>query len=100
MQKFALKAGMSLNDFWEGNPQEFFIYKDVYEEAIKEKEEEKDYYCWLQGFYFVSSLAQVLQFKNPRHIYPKEPYLQQEKKKNMSLKEKALAWINKVNNKF
>ena len=100
MQKSALLIGMTLEDFWQGHPQDFFVYQDLYIENQKRKQEEEDYKCWLQGFYFISSLAQVLQFKNPKKIYPKEPYLESEKKKNMSLNEKALAWVNRVNSKF
>lgn len=91
---------MTLNDFWNGHPQDFFVYKDFYEEKIRQQQEEKDYYSWLQGLYFVSSIAQCLQFKNPKKIYPKEPYSILEKKKNMNIAQKAMAWIDRVNRKI
>ena len=100
MQKSALLIGMTLEHFWQGHPQDFFVYKDVYEEKIKQEREEKDFFAWWQGVYFISSLNQVLQFKNPKKIYPKEPYFETDKKKKMNLGEKALAWINRVNSKF
>lgn len=91
---------MTLEEFWNGHPQDFFVYKDIFEEKQKEEQIEKDYYCWLQGLYFVSSLAQVLQFKNPKKIYPKDPYSIAEQKKNMSIIDKAMAWIDRVNKKI
>ena len=89
-----------MQEFWNGHPQDFFVYRDVFEEKQKEKQLEKDYYCWLQGLYDLFALNQVLQFKNPKKIYPKEAFTLAEQKKNMSLKDKALEWIERVNRKI
>lgn len=90
---------MSSEDFWNSNPQLFFMYLDLYEENIKERREEQDYLCWLQGRYMVDAINQCLQTKHSI-IYPKKPYSTLQEYKNKSLKEKALNWIRQVNSKI
>ena len=91
---------MSQEEFWLGNPQDFFIYKDLYEENAKKEQEEKDWTCWLQGMYNMRAFAQVNQGKRNRKIYPKEPFSETENKKNRSLKDKLMALINRVYRNF
>lgn len=87
------------DEFWNSNPQLFFIYLDNYNERLKSEHKERDYYCWLQGRYFLDATNQSLQTKRTQ-IYPKKPYSQLEEDKNKSLKEKAIEFIRRVNSKF
>lgn len=90
---------MSSEEFWNSHPQLFFIYLDNYNERLQREHKEKDYYCWLQGRYFLDAVNQSLQTKRTR-IYPQKPYSQLEEEKHKNLSEKALAWINRVNSKI
>lgn len=102
MKVNALLFNMSLNEFWYGNPQDFYVYADAYEE----KNKQQDYFCWLNGTYNLHAQRQALCeafSKTAKQIYPKEPfYTKQEYATNgiarNKLQAKILAGLMKAQN--
>lgn len=65
---------MTPERFWDGDPDDFWVYWDAYEMAKKEQRIEDNVRAFNQGQYFLLALAQTLQFsKHPKRIFPKEP---------------------------
>ncbi len=62
--------GMTSEQFWYDDPDLYYIYQSAY----IEKNKMVDYNAWLQGRYILDALSQVLQFKNPKQIFPDQPY--------------------------
>lgn len=66
---------MTPEQFWDDDPDYFWIYLEAYEQKIKAQFEYDNNVAFLQGQYFMAAMSQVLQFsKNPKRIYPKKPY--------------------------
>lgn len=106
MCPYYMSMGMSLAEYWDGDP----IYVKFYREAHELKKEEKNRELWLQGMYFYDALVDVAPLikafaKNPKLTpYPSEPYAltkkeKEEKEKREMLKMKAdmEAWMLRVN---
>lgn len=77
MKVNALLFNMSLNEFWYGNPQDFYVYADAYEE----EQIKNDYLCWLNAVYNLQAQRQSLSealSKSQKQIFPKEAYLQKQ----------------------
>lgn len=90
---------MTYEDFWDNNPQNYFIYLDNYQDKIKQQ----DFLCWLQGSYNMKAFEQVMHnafSKTTKNIYPQESIMIAEEKNNCSLKDKMLKMIARVNAKF
>lgn len=90
---------MSLQEFWEDNPQNFFIYEDTYLETTKNQ----DHFNWLQGKYNLLAFEQVMNnafSKTSKQIYPNEAFFVSEENNNLSLKDKMLKMISRVSAKF
>lgn len=78
----AIKIGMTPQQFWEDDPQDFWAYLDAYEQKIKDDINFANKSAYNQGCYFLLALRDCLQFtKNPKPIYPKKPFSFEEKKK-------------------
>lgn len=81
MQKNALIFGMSLDDFWYGNPLLFYLYRDAYIQKRKDSDYIADSFAYQQGFYYLRALRQVMRECNinknstEQYTYPKEPLL-------------------------
>lgn len=80
---------MTIERFWDGDPDDFWVYWDAYEMKKQDEAKEANAIAFNQGQYFLLALAQVLQFnKHPKKIYPKEPLgLKNEKKVQLTQKE-------------
>lgn len=92
---------MSAEQFWKDDPQLFVSYRTSFINMKKREMEELDYKCWLQGLYIhdgngklFSSLKQFIGnivasfFKGkkdtkPIDTYPKKPYMELEKDKEI-----------------
>lgn len=97
MKRNALLFGMSLEQFWLGNPQDFYLYADLYQKEQERKVEELDYISWRIGLYTMFGTQQCLAIKN-KSIFPKQPLLYKEHKdEKMSLKDKIMAGIERHN---
>lgn len=88
MFKYALIYGMSSQEFWFGNPQDYFVYQDAFAEKMKQKHDEYDVVAWLNGRYNLEAFAQVMSdaFKKKgsshKKIFPEQPYSVKDKKKH------------------
>lgn len=88
MQKNALLFGMTLQEFWEGNPDLFYLYQDCFIDKLKMKRDEDNGFAWLQGNYFLQAFRQGLSealSKNRHEFYPKEPYKSKETREENSV---------------
>ena len=66
---------MTPQQFWEDDPDDLWAYWEAYQQKQKEMAEFENVKAFNQGQYFLCALAQCLQFtKNPKKIYPKEPF--------------------------
>lgn len=66
---------MTPDQFWEGDPDLFWVYLEAYEQEQKARFEYDNNVAFLQGQYFMLAIAQCLQFsKTPKKIYPKKPF--------------------------
>lgn len=85
----AVRIGMTPERFWDGDPDDFWVYWDAYEMSKKDEARQANIYAFNQGQYFLLALAHVLQFsKHPKKIYPKEPLgLKNDKKVQMTQEE-------------
>lgn len=71
----AIRIGMTYTQFWEEDPEIFWIYLEAHKQDLKEKFEYDNSVAFLQGQYFMLALAQCLQFsKRPKKIYPEQPF--------------------------
>lgn len=72
---YALVAGMSPKDFWEGDVTLFWVYM----RAAKMKRRQEDMLAWAQGYYnniaFADVLSAAFTGKGKKHkpIYPEKP---------------------------
>lgn len=76
MFKYALIYGMSSDEFWYGNPQDYFVYEDAFAEKQKLRHDELDVLSWLSGKYNMVAFAQAYSnawSKQKKDIYPKKP---------------------------
>ena len=80
---------MTPERFWDGDPDDFWVYWDAYEMKKKDEARESNINAFNQGQYFMLAIAQCLQFtKHPKQIYPKQPFaLKGDKKVQMTQKE-------------
>ena len=70
----AIKVGMTPEQFWEQDPQLFWVYLDAYKQKQKEQAEYDNANAFNQGCYFLLALKDALQFSShPKRIYPKKP---------------------------
>lgn len=98
MKRNALLFNMGLNEFWYGNPQDFYVYADYYEL----KKEQADYNAWLNATYNLFAYRQALSealSKNPKQIFPKECFSEKENRQKNGiakneLQERILAGLN------
>ena len=76
---------MDSEEFWFGNPQDYFVYLDAFAEKEKMKHDELDVIGWEFGRYNLLAFAQVYSNawggKSNKEIYPQEPITVQTTKK-------------------
>lgn len=88
MLPIAIKIGMTTSQFWDGNPDDFFAYWDAYEMLKRDESIEKNINNYNLAKYIMLAVAQNLQFsKNPKKIFPKEPFKLASQKSKMTNKE-------------
>lgn len=85
MKKTALRIGMTLQEFWYGNPQDYYIYLDAYIDKKEEERQEEDYKAWQHNIYTLKAVQQAMSTKN-NAVYPKKPFYKAEKSQ-LSLEE-------------
>ena len=91
MFKTALIYGMTSQEFWFGNPQDYFVYQDAFAEKKKEQHNEDDIRAWAYARYNLFAFSQVINDgfgKKGSHkkIFPKQPFTFKEIKKTATNK--------------
>ena len=87
---------MTPERFWEGDPDDFWVYWDAYVMKKEDDSKEANINAFNQGQYFLLALAQVLQFtKHPKKIFPKEP-LGLKKNKRVQMTQEEYEEIRKI----
>lgn len=104
---------MTSEEFWFGNPQDYFVYQDAFAEKTKMEHDLQDAIAWIQGRYNLLAFSEVAgailckKGQKPKKVYPEEPFsvkLEREKNKkpltldDMWAKFKSMA--NAINKKF
>lgn len=72
----AITYGMSVKEFWEGNPDLFWAYRFSYYNKIKEQQEIFNANAWLQGAYFCEGMSVAINnaFNSKKIEYSRQPY--------------------------
>ena len=98
MKKNAFRMGLSMEEFWLDNPQNYFLRLDVYNEESKKHIDELDYLAWRTAYYTMLGTQQSLAVKRVK-IFPDKPlcYQEEQKKKQGSLKDRIMAGIERHN---
>ena len=66
---------MTPDQFWEDDPEDFWIYWDAYQMKKHDDAVESNMKSFNLGQYFMLAIAQCLQdSKHPKQIYPKKPF--------------------------
>lgn len=90
----ALTYGMSVKEFWEGDPDLFWAYRFSYYTKQKEEQEIINYKSWLQGLYFFEAISVSLNnaFSKNKLNYSKQPYgtKVEEEKENLTIEQNKL----------
>lgn len=92
---------MSYEQFWNDDPQIFWIYSNAYNKNKEIEFKEKNYYSWLNGQYTLLAMSQVMSnaFSKSKHnIYPKQPF--GEEKKELTPRQKFEIIAAQINKKF
>lgn len=102
MQPMCHRIGLTLEQFWDDDPELYFAYLEAYNEQKKQELEEKNLIAYIQGCYFNLAIAHNLQMsKTPKQIYPSEPLdLGLDKKRKVSIEESNEAWLGYFNSKL
>lgn len=103
----AITYGMSVKEFWEGNPDLFWVYRFSYYNRMKDQQEIFNQNAWLQGTYFYEAVSVALcnAFSKSKVEYSKQPYgmkietdTEEEKKKRIEMQVSELKGrISQVN---
>lgn len=95
MFKCALLYGMTSQEFWFGDPQDFFVYQDAFADKEKQRYKDADIMAWRLGYYNMLAFAQV--YSNAfgkkgqnKKIFPQEPYVVKEEKQKQSVTQNPL----------
>lgn len=83
--------GMTYEQFWEDDPQLYWLYENAYNYKKEVEFKEKNYLAWLQGQYNLMAFTQVMSdafSKTSKHIYPKVPFGEKEQQKELTSKQK------------
>ena len=92
---------MTYEQFWNDDPQLFWIYENAYNKRKEIEFKENNYMMWLNGQYTLSALAQVMAnafSKSKKNVYPKQPF--GEEKKELTPKQKFEIIAAQVNSNF
>lgn len=98
MFECALIYGMSSEEFWFGNPQDYFVYQDAFCRKERNRHDEQDILAWSYARYNLLSFRQVMAeslSKTKRKLFPEKPFSLQEQKDNMLEKMKRV--MDRVN---
>lgn len=99
---------MTSQEFWFGNPQDYFVYQDAFAERRQREHEEADIVAWMHGHYellaFSQVMSQVMATKKSasKRIFPDKPFsiAQKEKPKEMNMLEKFKRIKERWNSNF
>lgn len=84
---------MSSQEFWFGNPQDYFVYQDAHIEKQKNRHDEEDIKAWAYARYNMYAIGAVLSGKAT--AFPKEPLSIAESRKPKSA-EQAFAKLKGI----
>lgn len=72
----AITYGMSVKEFWEDDPDLFWVYRFSYFERLRAEQEMFNNNAWLQGAYFHEAISVALcnSFGKQKVEYSKQPY--------------------------
>lgn len=102
MYKNALVFGMTPEQFWLGNPQDFYLFGENYERRIKFDAESANQVAWLNSYYTLLAIKQVaseILSKNQKQIFPQSP-IDFSKEQSCDMVEKFEVLANKFNKSF
>lgn len=104
MFKCALIYGMTSEEFWFGNPQDYFVYQDAFAEREKKRYKDYDILSWQIGNYCCSAFRQVYseawgKKTNKKKFFPEKPISLKENK-NDDMLAKFMKIADKVNRRF
>lgn len=99
MQPRCKYIGLTLEQFWDDDPELYFRYLEAYNEEKQKEFEEKNLLAYIQAAYFNLAIAHNLQFsKTPKKIFPDKPFdLGLTPKKEVSIEESNEAWLGYFN---
>ena len=93
----AIKVGMTPEQFWEQDPQLFWVYLGAYNQKQREQAEIDNANAFNQGYYFLLALKDALQFtSHPKKIYPKKPLGTTNNNNNKKLSKEDVDLIRKL----
>lgn len=73
----ALIFGMTPKDFWQGNPQDFYVYANAYIKKEQMKAQEQLTLAWINGQYTLLAVSQALSDAlsgKKQKIFPTKPH--------------------------
>ena len=88
----AIEYGMSVREFWEDNPDLFWIYRFSYVNKLKQKHEYDNVNAWLQGAYFYEAVSAALSnaFSKKTIQYRDRPFELESSSTNKETKQNTL----------
>lgn len=98
MLPLAITYGMSIKEFWEGNPDLFWAYRFSYYEEKRNEQEMINFTAWLQGAYFYEAMSVALanSFGKQKVGYVSKPYSLTEEQQQDDIKQKSKELEEKI----
>lgn len=92
----ALVMGMSYEQFWEQDPQLYFMYLQAYNKKKSIWQEEQNFISWQNGLYVLQALNQAISgfSGKSKEIYPKKPYKPKTKAEELEIKNNTQNIVN------
>lgn len=96
---------MSINEFWEGDPDLFWAYRFSYFEKMKNDQKAFNFQAWLQGLYFHEAVSVALNnafTKNKRQKlkYSSKPYVLTKEDEEEEIQEKRQKLEAQIRNRI
>lgn len=98
----ALTYGMSVQEFWEDDPDLFWAYRFSYVEKIKSKQELFNSNAWLQGAYFYEAISVALcnAFTKSKVNYSQYPYGMEKEYEKLNKQKESEMLVAKLKNRI
>lgn len=96
---------MSINEFWEGDPDLFWAYRFSYFERMKQDQQASNFKAWLQGAYFHEAVSIALanaftKDKRQKIPYSAKPYNLTKEDEEEEIKEKSRKLEMQIRNRI